>query len=321
MEILALHLHHFMEYARLRGVQWDDMRRLIRNLPDDLRDELARVNEDDLYRVLRHIDDAMPDRTWGISCGHFISMKLLGLIYEISLQVTAIDEALHYLKSYMAAAMPLIETATNTSEVGVVIRFAIGNEQSALNRIILEYALAVVGRELKMMAGEGTLIQHYSPFHDDTYPPDWSYGEVFSVTFEPVILKAAIRNNSHLHVDILVPEYLKMIEQLKSDDSFAGKVKVTLLSMSDPQLPDIQTVSGALYLTPRTLQRRLVAEGVNFRKLLEDVKKQICGLLLRHDRYTITGIAAILGYSEPAAFIHSFQKWYGDSPERVRKTL
>jgi AraC-like DNA-binding protein len=90
--------------------------------------------------------------------------------------------------------------------------------------------------------------------------------------------------------------------------------------MSDPHLPDITAVAEALYLTPRSLQRRLDRENSSYRLLLLDIKKQICFFLLQHQEYSITSMAYILGYAEPAAFIHSFKKWFGDSPARVRKS-
>ncbi|WP_315815420.1 AraC family transcriptional regulator ligand-binding domain-containing protein [Paraflavitalea speifideaquila] len=263
-----------MDYARVRGIAWQDMEALIKQPPVDLMDEQATVEEEDLYTVIQFIDEQLKDKAWGIQCGHFISMKLLGLIYKISLQATTIQEALHYLQSYLAAAVPLVKAETAITTDAVAIHFSVHNRLSALNRIILEYTLAVVGREIRLMAGEGVAIRISSPAYLEDYPAAWSYAETYTVAFEPIVLKAALRNTSHLQVDILVPEYLKMIEQLKPDDSFAGKVKVTLLSMSDPQLPDIQTVSGALYVTPRTLQRRLGAEGITFRELLEEIKSR-----------------------------------------------
>ncbi len=347
MNVLALHLYHFMDYARIRGIAWPAMAELIegnealigvgspefragsKDSEEQLSrwaagsslDETAVVKVQDMYAVLQFIDKHFHDKAWGIQCGQFIAMKLLGLIYRLSLQATTIQEALHYLQSYLAAAMPLIKAETAITEEAVTITFSIDYEEPAINRILLEYTLAVVGREVQLMAGDGAAPWLCSPFYNVDYPAGWQYGDAFTVRFEPVVLKAALHNKSHLHVDLLVPEYLKLIERLKTDDSFAARVKVTMLSMSDPQLPDIQTVSGALHLTPRTLQRRLGAEGVTFRELVEDVKKQLCSFLLRHDRYTIAGIAGILGYAEPASFIHSFRKWYGDSPERMRRQL
>ncbi|MDF2192843.1 helix-turn-helix transcriptional regulator [Paraflavitalea sp. CAU 1676] len=321
MSILAIHLYHFMDYARVRGIAWQDMLLLLPDPPEDLLNEQAVVAEEEVYAVLKFIDDKLDDKCWGISCAHFISLKLLGLIYRISLQVTTIQEALHYLQSYLVAAVPIVAVDTTLKEESVTLKFTINNKASSLNRILLEYTLAVVGRELRMMAGEDTTITLYSPHCNDLYPAAWQAGDEYTVVFEPVVLKAALKNTSHLHVDILVPEYLRMIVQLQPDVSFAGKVKTILLSMSNPQLPNIQEVSEALYLTPRTLQRRLGAEGVTFREVLEEIKKQICALLLRHDRYSISGISTILGYAEPAAFIHSFKKWYGDSPDRMRKVM
>jgi len=37
-----------------------------------------------------------------------------------------------------------------------------------------------------------------------------------------------------------------------------------------------------------------------------------------HDRFTITDIASVLGYSEPVAIIHSFKKWHGHPPQKMR---
>jgi AraC-like DNA-binding protein len=318
MNILALHLYHFMEYARARGIAMGDMLQLVQQPSVSFPDEKELVSEEDFYTVLAFIDEKLTDKGWGIQSARFISLKLLGLIYQISLQTTTIHEALYYLKTYMEAALPLVQANTQLSEEEASVTFSIDNEHSALNRVVLEHALTVVARELTMMAGEGIAIRISSPHYTEDYPAGWQAGEHYALAFEPVILKAALQNHSHLQIDILVPEYLKMITQLTGDDSFSGRVKVTLLSMSDPGLPDIQTLSEALYLTPRTLQRKLSAEGTTFRELLENVKKQICAMLLRHERYSVAGIATVLGYSEPASFIHSFQKWFGSSPDRMR---
>ncbi len=84
----------------VRGIAWHDMQALIQRPPADFADEQATVDETDVYAVLKFIDEQLKDKAWGVQCGQFISMKLLGLIYKISLQATTIQEALHYLQSY-----------------------------------------------------------------------------------------------------------------------------------------------------------------------------------------------------------------------------
>ena len=188
-----------------------------------------------------------------------------------------------------------------------------------LNRIILEYALTVMSRELSMMTAEQAQIRLYSPFYGTTYPKPWSQGLDFSLDFTPTILKAALQDRSRLQLDILIPEYLKLLEGLKDVQSFSNKVKIASLNMARPELPDLETIADAFHLTPRTLQRRLGEENATFRQIIDDLKRQISALLIRHNRFSVSDISYVLGYSEPAAFIHSFKKWYGDSPKRVRK--
>ena len=187
------------------------------------------------------------------------------------------------------------------------------------NRIILENILTVIAKELSLMTTKEVSIIKTSPFFSEDYPDDWQESEKYSVSFTPTILKATLLDRSRQQLDVLIPEYLKLIEGLKSEASFTNKVKIASLHLAKPELPDLASVADAFHLTPRTFQRRLMTENITFRQINDDLRKQISGLLIRHNRYSITDISYVLGYSEPAAFIHSFKKWFGDAPDRLRQ--
>ncbi|WAC11949.1 helix-turn-helix domain-containing protein [Dyadobacter pollutisoli] len=321
MNILSSHLRYFTDYARIRGVAADILPKLPDSTSTDLTEPESMVTQEEFYEILKEIDRQLTDELLGIKCGNFISLKLLGIIYQISLQATTVEEAFHYLRSYLEVALPIVQLKTVISEKEARIELRIDNREDRINRLIIENCLTIISRELRMMVGRDVNIGIGTPYFHSGYPADWVLDQHFSVSFELTILKAALKDRNHLHLDMLVPEYLKMIEQLQSGNSFANKVRITMLSMSDPKLPDIQSISDALYLTPRTLQRRLVQEELTYREITEGLKKQICSFLLRHDPYSISSLTYILGYAEPASFIHSFKKWYGDSPQRVRRRL
>lgn len=320
MKILALHLNQYIEYAQVRGV-------CINNLPDSAKhfsypsNETALISEEEFYRVIGYINEEIKDELWGIKAGNFIALKLLGLIYRISLQTTTIAEALYYLQSYMADTLPIIKTETNVTEKWVDVTLTIANEQKMINRIILENTLTIIGREIAMMTEDDIQIRLGTPFYNDAYDAAWEHAAAFTISFEPGVLKAALRKRAHLNLGILIPQYLRMIEQLKPGDSFTNRVKLTMLSMSDPELPDMQRLCHALCVTPRTLERRLRTEDITLRELVEELKKQICTHLLRHEHYSVSAISYVLGYSEPASFLHSFKKWFGHTPERIRQRL
>jgi AraC-like DNA-binding protein len=133
------------------------------------------------------------------------------------------------------------------------------------------------------------------------------------------VLKAVWKDRTKWQLDLLVPEYLKLIESVKSEETFASKVKIAILSIAKPDLPDLNAVADNFNMTPRTLQRKLATEATSFRQIVSDLKRKISFLLIGHNRFSVAEVSDILGFSESASFIHSFRKWYGNSPERFRR--
>jgi len=82
--------------------------------------------------------------------------------------------------------------------------------------------------------------------------------------------------------------------------------------------PSSNEVARAIGLSPRTLSRRLEAEGTNFRELLEDVRFALARQLLEESRMPIGEIAATLHYSAPEAFSRAFKAWTGETPRQRR---
>jgi AraC-like DNA-binding protein len=319
MKILALHLYSIITYAQLRGLSIKEILAEMRQPPLHFTNETATVSVEDFYAALAYIANRLHDDKLGIRIGEYLNLKALGLVYQISLQTTTIDEALLYLKSFLNATFPIIEIDTIVGQEKVTIYLTINRGEKALNRIILESTLAVIYRELGMMAGEQLIAGLFSPFHSPDYPEHWAKGDSFSITFAPLVLKAAIGDKSRLHLDMLIPEYLKLIESIQAGNSFTTQVKIASLNMAKPELPGLEKVADVFNLTPRTFQRRLSIENNTFRKISDELKKEISYLLIRHNSFTVADVSYVLGYSEPAAFIHSFRKWYGNSPDKVRQ--
>lgn len=76
----------------------------------------------------------------------------------------------------------------------------------------------------------------------------------------------------------------------------------------------IKSVSHALGTQPRTLQRKLKKQGLNFRILLQKVRQLRAEQYLRDSRMNVTDIALNVGYSETAVFSRNFKMWTGLSP-------
>lgn len=79
-------------------------------------------------------------------------------------------------------------------------------------------------------------------------------------------------------------------------------------------------IARSLALHPRTLQRRLQAEGCSFGELLDELRQeQFRALISLPDGPDLTQIAHILGYAEASVLSRSCKRWFGVSPKAMRE--
>jgi len=87
------------------------------------------------------------------------------------------------------------------------------------------------------------------------------------------------------------------------------------------KFPDagIESVASALHASPRTLQRRLEAEGTRYSEVLDRARATLARKLLRESTLPIAEIAARVGFSDVAPFTRAFRRWTGTPPGAFRR--
>lgn len=68
-------------------------------------------------------------------------------------------------------------------------------------------------------------------------------------------------------------------------------------------------------MSPRNLQRRLLAEGTSYNQLLDETRLLLARGYVEEGRRSFQEIAYLLGFSEPSAFSRAFKRWTGSSPK------
>jgi AraC-like DNA-binding protein len=72
-------------------------------------------------------------------------------------------------------------------------------------------------------------------------------------------------------------------------------------------------------MSPRSLQRKLGEYGVDFKKLVEDIRRCLALKHLKDRTDSLTEIAFMLGYSDLSAFTRAFKRWTGTAPFEYRR--
>ena len=98
----------------------------------------------------------------------------------------------------------------------------------------------------------------------------------------------------------------------------ATQVRQRISQRLGPQGLRLADVAQDLQLAPRTLQRRLAAQGLAFQTLLDASRHELACHYLRHSALPLAEIGLLLGYQEAAAFHHAFKQWQGQGPGQYR---
>jgi AraC-like DNA-binding protein len=113
-------------------------------------------------------------------------------------------------------------------------------------------------------------------------------------------------------------EDLLASEADRHDGSVSSAVRHILAFRLPEGRTDIEGTAQVAGIGPRSLQRRLRAEGTTYRRIVEETRVQRAVGLLRDSEETIADIAAALGYSEPGNFARAFRRVTGRTPNEVR---
>ncbi len=319
MKIATTHLDIYIDYAVLCGVSKETLSEsLTRYIDTGVKP--AKISSETFVRCMGVIATLLNNELSGLHVGKHLDLRTLGVIYNISLKATTIEEGLHYCHDYLKHTFPQIEVKKALKGDKIEIALCAAGFPEHISRIVLEATLTVMGKELITMFGS-TQINYTSPFCNEQYPDDWKKSKIYSIRFSKKVLKAPIRNLVNEGIDIVIPKYLQMLEHVKNENTFRSRVKTAILNLAGPSLPSIDLVAEVYNSTVRTFQRKLASEGLIFRDLHEEIKREMGTLLIRHERFQIAEIATILGYSESSSLIRSFKKWHGMSPLQYRQSL
>lgn len=88
-----------------------------------------------------------------------------------------------------------------------------------------------------------------------------------------------------------------------------------LLPTGATTLADIALQMG---LHPKTLQRRLRAEGATFQQIADQTRRDITEKLLLDQELTLDHICRQLGYAEQSVLTRSCRRWFGTTPSGYR---
>ncbi|MFT4799464.1 MAG: AraC-like DNA-binding protein [Candidatus Azotimanducaceae bacterium] len=146
-----------------------------------------------------------------------------------------------------------------------------------------------------------------------------SFGGEHNQLFLPTrVLDTPVRTASQPEYVVFHQQCEEMLRSLNSVEKTTTAVR-NLLIQSAGEFLNISQAAERLYVSERTLRRRLAAESTSFRATFDEIKDLLAREYLADTQLTVAEIAHLLDYSETVNFRRAFVRWNGATPSQYRQ--
>lgn len=150
-------------------------------------------------------------------------------------------------------------------------------------------------------------------------PISWGGGINF-VEIPADVLERSVVSKDEMLFSVLDAQAQQIIASRPAKNDGLAKIRETVRAVLEDGQPQLADVAKRLKTSPRTLQRRLGAEGTSFQDVVDSVREELARIYMADTKrkYTVGELAYLLGFSEISALSRAFKRWTGMTPTQWR---
>lgn len=294
-------------------------------------DELASAPvEVDAARFAALIGDAYA-LTGQPALGLFVGQRLVlashGMVGFAAMSSRTVREGLELIARFTRLRTSLISMVIERTASGIRVRFEENRPLEALARPVLEAIVLSVAKELGPFSGGACRVDRvafsfaepdYAALARRLFGCEVHYGASWTGLEVPLQgLDAPLTTGDPEALMEAARICERELERVTASTSMGSRVR-QLLMKEEGRFPSLPSTARSLRLTPRTLHRRLEAEGTSYGAILDDARHALAVEHVRAGRLSVKEIAHRLGYSDVANFRRAFKRWEAAPPSALR---
>ena len=288
----------------------------------------ARVPISEFYHIQENAIKITNDNFFGLHIGEFVKPGTWSILGYIIMNCATLYEALERVCRYHEIVGNFIQMRMNSQKDDVTLYFEIRLPDSKNIRHCYEASVSSVVNIIRFLSTKTFSLKRVSFSHLNNFETD-EYKRILQC---PILFNekhtTLVFNKKDLQIPIAMnnPRLLELFEQhadnyiklIYSDNYYTRRVNELILEWLADGTPSLEKVARKLSMSIRSLQSRLSEEGVTYRQLIEDIRKDLALMYLKEKNLSIEDITYLLGFSEPSIFRKKFKKWMGVTPGSYR---
>lgn len=265
---------------------------------------------------------------WGLKFGEQSNLAALGIVGQIIQHSRTLGEALTHACQYFnlisnVIHLDLVQTPHTIKLVFNLHPKTYQKHPGAVQQLLIS-SLYFSFKEIQYLTFSKTIpsqiLLSFTPDNPKELATLFKCDFSKDSTENALIFDAQVLNQPIVYADYKLMLHLEKLackrlqEQQNKQNSYTQKVTTLIYALVDPYFPSLKTIANQLHTSERSLQRRLANENTSYSQVLSSIKKSMAKEYLKQ-QLSIKEISLLLGYSEPSAFTHAFNLWYGESPK------
>lgn len=295
--------------------------------------EVTKRIDIELFRqLILVLEQVNHDGNMGIKLGSQLGISSFSALGYAAASCSTLWDALLLIPKYESIVITLgkTEIVMDDQQVEVYWTMKEGQYLSLLEDLFLSSWLTLAqffsGQRLVdgMGINRGGISFHFTHSEPEKLA-DWQlfFGKLLSFNQE----KAGVKfDKSLLNLELLQPDSYINEVMMKEAKELSSKLTEPLseqiASLLLMKLPlgefEQKQLAQTLSMSERTLRRRLQDEGVNFKSLLEKVRRDKANYYLTETSLSLWDIATQLGYKQLTTFNAAYKRWTGKTPASQR---
>ena len=321
--------------ARVAHLQERDLGKLLRHtgLPESILmpGDDTHISGEQQLQILENGRRLLGTPDFGLRLGEQLQPSAHGPLGYLALSSPDLLSSLQALRDYLPLRLPwaAIDLSLRDGSILCELRIQMQMDENLFARTTLAECFAMliqslVEAVLGRPADEANIsFEHPAPAHAQLYGEFLHAPVRFACQQTSYRLPAALANAANTVGDneaYRLTQALcnKLLEQRpRSTGSMADRVR-TLLLLRPIESSTETEVASYLFVSRRTLARRLGREGTGYRQIRDQFLHELARRYLLESNQTVDTVAASLGYSDAAAFRKAFRRWSGMTPREFR---
>lgn len=301
--------------------------------PPDLKSPTAKISVAQLLAAYRNALKLSRDPCFAVRLGQSVQVTTYGM-YGYALlsapnQRAVIDLVLRYNRLVLATAdLSFQEEPADQVGIWTIEPLAIKPTELRLRRFIVEVYLGTLSSlsvdllERSDIRKEIRLAYPCSPdlpLYEELFQcPVYYEQDRNELRVNTIWIDRPIRRYNELTFLTMQKTCAEMLEQIGPAAGIARDLQLALLE-SGGRFPTIEAVCQRLGMSPRTLRRKLEAEGTSYGAIVNETRIRLAKKYLRETLMNVDEIASRIGYSDASNFRRAFQRSTHVTPAMYRR--